>query len=122
MIKTCLPDVLEKKRLQITKRHNINASIAIFFIFTVLFLFIHLLASIEVRSRGWVLGLLGLSLFLCLFFIMRFISKLDYLFCKELGFICPECHKPLYIVIGRETGSKRLMDGRCPHCNKDLKG
>src|ERR1700757_3325362 len=115
-MKSVLPAELESKRMRIAKTHNRLC----FLLLGALFLSLFLLAVLVPRKPNHAAPTLGLLLgCLCIglletYAIYRVIQH-DYDLCRQLGYTCPFCHKPLY-----EPRASTWVTGLCPKCGQSV--
>jgi len=115
-----LPLDLESKRLTIAKKHNRLVLALMLAMLGVAVVALLIRNSLTTSARPLPLGiiLLVLSLMGGLEFVgLIRIFKYDNQMCRELGFVCPHCHKPLY-----EPRSWISLNGLCPKCKKSILG
>jgi hypothetical protein len=107
--KSILPNELESKRIAIGTRHNRLVGMMTLVALAALFLTIVYLA----HTREFWVGIVGLGTIEV--YALRRVLQYDDQMCKQLGFICPHCQKPLY-----EPRSFVKLNGRCPKCQKSI--
>jgi hypothetical protein len=113
-MKSILPPELDSKRLAIARKHNrlvLALGLGVFgFIFAALFLTRHDLVRATVRvTLILVIAIAGEA-----YGIYR-IFEYDKELCRQLGFMCPHCHQPLY-----EPRSFINVNAKCPKCHKSI--
>jgi hypothetical protein len=113
-VKTVLTGELAEKRAQIAKSHNLRvvgflgaASIALLTFSGVQHIFLFRFSHASVL------------LFLCALIISEAYAiyrtiQHDNQMCRDLGFICPFCHQPLY------EARALIWNTLCPKCGKDI--
>ena len=115
-MKSVLPTELETKRLKIAKSHNLRC----FCLLALLFCGLFLMAMLVPRTcdhKPTRLGLLGSFLLIGsmeAYGIYKIVQH-DNGMCRELGYMCPFCHKPLY-----EARALTWLNGLCPKCRKNV--
>jgi hypothetical protein len=114
-IKSILPPDMEAKRIRIGKRHN---SLLLPLVMATGAL---PLGAAWVGARGmhgyhhvifW--SALTLTALMAGYGIYRIIQH-DNALCRQLGYLCPQCHKPLY-----EPHATTYLNGLCPKCKKSV--
>ncbi len=115
-MKSVLPAELESKRIKIAKAHNLLVCALL----GMLFLGLVLMAALVPRgpshkpsNMGLVAGFLAIGI-LEAYGIYRIIQH-DNDLCRQLGYVCPFCGKPLY-----EPRASTWANGLCPKCRKSL--
>jgi hypothetical protein len=113
-----LSSELETKRLTIARKHNSLVIRLMVFVFGSLIIALLILNSQKVSARPLPLGII-LTVFVLAggfeFVGLMRIFKYDQQMCRELGFVCPHCGKPLY-----EPRSWINVNGLCPKCKKSI--
>lgn len=113
-MKSRLSADLESKRLEIARSHNWRG----LYLTGVVFAGLLLIAAFAPRGSDHRVTPLGLSLFLLPLLIEFYglyrILQHDYELCRQLGYLCPSCRKPLY---GK---SSTWITGLCPKCGGSL--
>ncbi len=117
-MKSVLPPELESKRVTIARRHNRLVIALLVATFVALFTTVLLLTKLAPNPGLHKLPLLVSGIILIgileIYGIRRIISQ-DAELCRQLGFICPHCHKPLYDPRGLIS-----VTGRCPKCRASI--
>lgn len=114
-IKSILPPEMESKRIRIGKRHN---SLTMILMLSVLVLMIATMWAGAVLLPGYrhaiiMIALAGSILFEG--FGLYGIIETDNAMCRQLGYLCPNCRKPLY-----EARATTYLNGLCPKCKKSI--
>lgn len=113
-MQSVLPPGLESKRIAIARRHNHLVIALLIATVAVLFAALLLLTKLAPNPGPHKTPLLvSVIVFIVIFEVygIRRISRQDDELCRQLGFLCPHCHKPLYDPRGFIS-----ITGRCPKC------
>jgi phage FluMu protein Com len=114
-IKSILPPDMESKRIRIGKRHN---SLVLILLLAVGILPIALMLAGAAFFRGYHNAIVVVALLLMVlsggYGLFRIIEH-DNAMCRQLGYMCPTCHKPLY-----EAHAATYLNGLCPKCKKSI--
>jgi hypothetical protein len=115
-MKSVLPPELESKRLRIAKAHNWAVVCLLALIFAGFLLYAAFVPR-NANHRPTRLGLFAglLSVVLVEAYGLYRIIRHDNEMCRELGYMCPYCQKPLY-----EARASTWMTGLCPKCGKSV--
>lgn len=111
-----LPPDLEAKRFTITKSNNRRVRRLVLAVFVYAILLVYLLPHI-LRDRPMdylVIFVAGTSVLLMGYGLYRIIQH-DNEMCRQLGFMCPHCGRPLY-----EPQGFISLNGRCPKCRRSV--
>lgn len=114
--KSVLPVELESKRIKIAKAHNLLVCVLLGMLFVGLLLIAVLLPhgpTHKPSNMAFVGAFLAIGL-LEAYGIYRVVQH-DNELCRQLGYICPFCNKPLY-----EARASTWVDGLCPKCHKSV--
>lgn len=111
-MKSVLPPDLESKRQKIAKTHNRLVLGLLAGMFATIFLLLGIAPKRNPLGRDFLLGGVFTLVVLEAYGIYRII-KYDEELCRQLNFMCPHCHKPLY-----EPRGFINITGRCPKCKK----
>lgn len=114
-MKSILPAEMEAKRIKIGKRHNwlvlaLVPAMGILPIATIWFG----AAVIPSHNHSALLLALVMTALVAGYGIYRIIQH-DNALCRQLGYLCPNCHKPLY-----EPHAATYLNGLCPKCKKSV--
>ena len=117
-MKSVLSPESEAKRVRIAKAHNRLVIVLLISMILFLFIFIWIVPhGLSKPSRiEAVVGSFLIIAALEAYGIYRII-KHDEELCRQLGFMCPHCGKPLY-----ESRSFINITGRCPKCRGNVIG
>jgi hypothetical protein len=114
-IKSVLPPEMEAKRIKIGKRHN---SLLLPWVITTGALPLGAVwvgaAVIHGYHHAIFWSALTLTALLVGYGIYRIIQH-DNSLCRQLGYLCPQCHEPLY-----EPHATTYLNGLCPKCKKSV--
>ncbi len=108
-----LPETLRAKQRECVRHHNQ----AVFGLVAVVFLTI--LGFLFLQPKGFHLRIGWLAAAVLIEAVPGFvlIKRRDDRRCREIGFVCPACGKPLYYASDRYAQSRLLTHGECPHCH-----
>lgn len=108
---------MEVKRISIAKAHNRLVIRLLFGLFAALLLLAVLVPHgwSKPHRQAFVVGFILLVIVPLEAYGIYWIFKRDEEFCRELGFMCPHCHKPLY-----EPRAFINITGRCPKCRTSV--
>jgi hypothetical protein len=113
-MKSILPPDLELKRLTIAKKHNRLVLAVLSFVLGLALIFIvctlhgHPLARSQFVAA---LLIVGTAEAYSIYRILQYDKEL----CRQLGFMCPHCHQPLY-----DPRSLINLNGKCPKCRLSI--
>jgi phage FluMu protein Com len=114
-IKSILPPDMESKRIRIGKRHN---SLVLILMSAVGVLPIATMWAGAAFLHGYHNAIVVMALLLMVlsggYGLYRIIEH-DNAMCRQLGYMCPNCHKPLY-----EAHAATYLNGLCPKCKKSI--
>ncbi len=114
-IKSILPPDLDSKRIRIGKRHN---SLVLILMLAVGILPIATMWAGAAFLHGYHNAIVVVALLLMVltggYGLFRIIEH-DNAMCCQLGYMCPNCHKPLY-----EAHAGTYLNGVCPKCKKSI--
>ena len=114
-MKSILPAELESKRVEIAKSHNLRCVCLL----GVLFVGVFLIAAFRSTQPTSPTPALALLCFLPLLLVEAYgiyrIIQHDNELCRQLGYMCPYCQKPLY-----EARAYTWINGLCPKCRKSV--
>ncbi len=116
IVKSVLPVELESKRIKIAKVHNLLVCVLLGLLFVGLLLITVLMPhgpTHKPSSMALVGAFLAIGL-LEAYGICRVVQH-DNELCRQLGYMCPFCDKPLY-----EARASTWVDGLCPKCHKSV--
>ncbi len=116
-VKSILPKELESKRLIIARTHNLLCVYLLALVFGSPLLVIAVIrmmhASLQISGVALVVAVLVAGLIEA--YGLRHIVHRDNELCRQLGYLCPCCHEPLY-----ESRAATWANGLCPKCNKSI--
>ncbi len=111
-----LPPDLEAKRFTIMKSNNRRIRRLLLAMFVCAILLVQLLPHIPPDWQRAYVVIFGLCIFILLVgYGLYRIIKHDNEMCRQLGFMCPHCGKPLY-----EPQGFISQNGRCPKCRRSI--
>jgi len=115
-MKSVLPERYLAAGQAISKSHNYRVFLLIFAFLSTFILWIPLFSRYAplTHRKEFAIGYLGL-VGLGVFYGIYWIGQTDKRKCVELGYLCPECGRPLYSSKGYEK-----ITGRCPSCQKSV--
>lgn len=116
-LKSILPTELESKRLTIAKSHNL---LCVYMLALVLGTPLLVIAVIHITHASLMTGILALVVAVAVAGLveaygLRRIVERDNELCRQLGYLCPFCHEPLY-----ESRAATWANGVCPKCRKSV--
>ncbi len=114
-MKSVLPPELESKRIKIAKVHNLLVCVLLGLLFGLLLIAVLLPHSPTHKPFSMVLVVAFLAIGLLEAYGIYRIIQHDNELCRQLGYMCPFCHKPLY-----EARASTWVDGLCPKCHKSV--
>jgi len=114
-IKSILPPEMESKRIRIGKRHNALAMILMLSIFALMIATMLAGAALLPGHQNVIIVIALASSLLLEGFGLYGIIEHDRAMCHQLGYLCPNCHKPLY-----EAHATTYLNGLCPKCKKSI--
>ncbi|HKF03917.1 MAG TPA: hypothetical protein VKB49_16470 [Candidatus Sulfotelmatobacter sp.] len=114
-IKSTLPPKMESKRIRIGKRHNSLAMILMLSVFALMIATMLAGAALFPGHQPAIIVIALTGSLLLEGFGLYGISEHDNAMCHQLGYLCPNCHKPLY-----EARAATYLNGLCPKCKKSI--
>ena len=116
-VKSILPTELESKRLAIAKSHNL---LCVYMLALVLGIPLLVIAVFDITHPSLKTGMVGLVVAVVVeglieAFGLRHIVQRDNELCRQLGYLCPFCHEPLY-----QSRAATWANGLCPKCRKGI--
>jgi len=118
---TALPEDLEKKRKMITHHHNrlifLFVLIGGAMLLVLLFSADHFLKSQPLHTKQSFVWMVAVFITLVSFGFYILLKRSDANQCRKIGFVCPICKAPLFVVAARDTRWGKLASSHCPKCN-----
>jgi len=116
-VKSILSTDLETKRLAIAKSHNL---LCVYMLALVLGSPLIVIAAIHITHASLKTGMFALVVAVVVaglieVYGLRHIVQRDNELCRQLGYLCPFCHQPLY-----ESRAATWANGLCPKCRKSI--
>jgi phage FluMu protein Com len=114
-VKSVLPAHMEAKRVRIGKSHN-RLTMALLAATGVWMIGATWVSSAVIPGHKHAAFFTGLLLaYLMAGYGLYRIIQHDNALCREIGYMCPACHKPLY-----EARAATYLNGRCPKCKNSI--
>ena len=112
-----LPEDLRAKQRACVRRHNRQLFSWLVPLFACLFVLIYALLHVPVEY-GWIVRASLLPWGVLALYAIFAVLRADRAFCRQIGFVCPACTKPLYQASSAFGGdfSPLVVRGECPHC------